>query len=207
MFILKLICLINRAIRSPPVSGIPISLWPGNTGHFFACRQGIVSACLAATAISRNAVFQVAPASSHGVRSSTRSIRLSHIYAATCSITASSSLLVQSLHRLAISNPCKFVPVAFHKRMHRQTRITVDLAVQILRDTLAETSNGRVDTVPVRLALRCLWTHCPERWPLVMFWEGAQQDNQIGRSQSVTASFNGIIRQLRRSGAYSETST
>lgn len=91
--------------------------------------------------------------------------------------------------------------------MHRQTRITVDLAVQILRDTLAETSNGRVDTVPVRLALRCLWTHCPERWPIVMFWEGAQQDNQIGRSQSVTASFNGIIRQLRRSGAYSETST
>ena len=91
--------------------------------------------------------------------------------------------------------------------MHRQTRIKVDLAVQILRDTLAETSNGRVDTVPVRLALRCLWTHCPERWPLVMFWEGAQQDNQIGRSQSVTASFNGIIRQLRRSGAYSETST
>ena len=91
--------------------------------------------------------------------------------------------------------------------MHRQTRITVDLAVQILRDTLAETSNGRVYTVPVRLALRCLWTHCPERWPLVMFWEGAQQDNQIGRSQSVTASFNGIIRQLRRSGAYSETST
>jgi hypothetical protein len=91
--------------------------------------------------------------------------------------------------------------------MHRQTRITVDLAVQILRDTLTETANGRVDTVPVRLALRCLWTHCPERWPLVMFWEGAQQDNQIGRSQSVTASFNGIIRQLRRSGAYSETST
>jgi hypothetical protein len=34
----------------------------------------------------------------------------------------------------------------------------------------------------------------PERWPLVMFWEGAQQDNEIGRSQSVTASFNGIVR-------------
>jgi hypothetical protein len=44
----------------------------------------------------------------------------------------------------------------------------------------------------------------PQRWPLVMFWEGAQQDNEIGRSQSVTASFNGIVRQLRRSGAYSE---
>jgi len=91
--------------------------------------------------------------------------------------------------------------------MHRQTRITVDLAVQILRDTLAQTSHGRVDTVPVRLALRCLWAHCPERWPLVMFWEGAQQDNEIGRSQSVTASFNGIVRQLRRSGAYSEVSS
>ena len=39
----------------------------------------------------------------------------------------------------------------------------------------------------------------------MMFWEGAQQDNEIGRSQSVTASFNKIVRQLRRSGAYSET--
>jgi hypothetical protein len=83
--------------------------------------------------------------------------------------------------------------------MHRQQRITIDLAVQILRSTLDKTSEGRVDTVPVRLALRCLWSHCPERWPLVMFWEGAQQENEIGRSQSVTASFNGIVRQLRRS--------
>jgi hypothetical protein len=58
--------------------------------------------------------------------------------------------------RPAISNPCKFVPVAFYRRMHRQTRMTVDLAVEILRATLAETSNGRVDKVPVRLALRCL---------------------------------------------------
>lgn len=91
--------------------------------------------------------------------------------------------------------------------MHRQTRITVDLAVQILRDTLAETSNGRVDTVPVRSALRCLWPHCPERWPLVMFWEGAQQDNEIGRSQGVTASFNGIVRQLRWPGAYPKVSS
>jgi len=86
--------------------------------------------------------------------------------------------------------------------MHRQTRITVDLAVQVLRGTLSDTANGRVDTPAVRLALRCLWHHCPERWPLVMFWEGAQQDNEIGRSRSVTASFNGIVRQLRRSGAY-----
>ena len=91
--------------------------------------------------------------------------------------------------------------------MHRQTRITVDLAVQILRATLDQSAQGRVDTVPVRLALRCLWAHCPERWPLVTFWEGAQQDNEIGRNQSVTASFSGIVRQLRPSGAYSETSS
>ncbi|KQM50071.1 hypothetical protein ASE69_20890 [Sphingomonas sp. Leaf208] len=67
--------------------------------------------------------------------------------------------------------------------MHRQTRITVDLVVQILRSTLDQTS--------------------PERWPLVMFWEGAQQEHETGRSQSVTALFNGIVRQLRRPGAYS----
>jgi hypothetical protein len=28
-----------------------------------------------------------------------------------------------------------------------------------------------------------------------------RQDDEIGRSNSVTASFNGIVRQLRRSGA------
>jgi hypothetical protein len=39
-----------------------------------------------------------------------------------------------------------------------------------------------------------------------MFWEGAMQDNEIDRNQSVTALFNGIVRQLRRSGAYLETS-
>ncbi|RYD26523.1 MAG: hypothetical protein EOP89_06830 [Lysobacteraceae bacterium] len=88
--------------------------------------------------------------------------------------------------------------------MHRQQRITINLAVQIPWSTLDQTSAGRVDTVPVRLALRCLWAHCPERWPLMMFWEGAMQDNEIGRSQSVTASFNGIVRQLRRSGTLTE---
>lgn len=91
--------------------------------------------------------------------------------------------------------------------MHRQTRITVNLAVQILQSTLDQTSAGRVDTVPVRLALDCIWGHNPERWPLVMFREGAQQDNEIGRSQSVTASFKGIVCQLRRSGAYCEVSS
>lgn len=110
-----------------------------------------------------------------------------HIYAATYSITASSSLLVQSRHRPSQIESLQICSRYVHKQIHRKTRITVALAVQILRDTLAKTANGRVDTVPVRLALRRLWAHCPERWPLVMFWEGAQQDNEISRSQSVAA--------------------
>jgi hypothetical protein len=88
--------------------------------------------------------------------------------------------------------------------MHRQQRITVDLAVQILRRAAADAGKAPVDTVPVRLALRTLWTHCPERWPLVTFWGSAGQPNEIGRAQGVTAGFNGIVRQLRRSGAWSE---
>jgi len=58
----------------------------------------------------------------------------------------------------------------------------INLAVQVLRATLSETASGRVNTPAVRLALRCLWHACAEHWPLVMFWEGAQHDNEIGRS-------------------------
>jgi hypothetical protein len=36
--------------------------------------------------------------------------------------TASSSLLVQSQHRPAISSRCKFIPDAFQRVMHRETR-------------------------------------------------------------------------------------
>lgn len=90
--------------------------------------------------------------------------------------------------------------------MGRQDRITVELAVQILRTTMAAGKQVDDADAPVRLALRCLWRHCPERWPLVMFWEGAHGSHEIGRSQSMTASFNGIIRQLRRSGAYADAS-
>ena len=89
----------------------------------------------------------------------------------------------------------------------RHQRVVIALSVHILRAGVAKCSETTVDGMEVRLALRCLWAHCPERWPLVMFWEGAQQDNEIGRSQSVTASFNGIVRELRRSGAYSEVSS
>ena len=45
----------------------------------------------------------------------------------------------------------------------------------------------------VRLALRCLWAHFPESWPLVVtFWKGAQQENKIGRGKIVTGSLIGL---------------
>jgi len=66
---------------------------------------------------------------------------------------------------------------------------------------MARSTKVRVDTIEVRLALRCLLPHCPERWPLEMFWDAAGADNDIGRAQGCTAGFNGIVRQLRLSGA------
>jgi hypothetical protein len=86
--------------------------------------------------------------------------------------------------------------------MDRRQRIMIELAVQILRGAVEASGQVTVSTLPVRLALRVLLPHCPERWPLVMFWDSASQDNDIGRSHGVTAAFNGIVRQLGRSGAW-----
>jgi hypothetical protein len=88
----------------------------------------------------------------------------------------------------------------------KHQRITVELAVRVLRNTLRIAGKERVDTVPVRLALRCLLPHCPERWPLTSFWEAAGQERELNRSQGVTAAFNGIVRQLRLSGAVADVS-
>lgn len=82
----------------------------------------------------------------------------------------------------------------------RHQRIVIDLAVRILRAAMARSSTDKVNTIEVRLALRCLLPHCRERWPLEMFWDAAATDNGIGRAQGCTAGFNGIIRQLRIAG-------
>ena len=71
-----------------------------------------------------------------------------------------------------------------------------------MRAAMARSGEVRVDTIEVRLALRCLLHHCPERWPLELFWDAAKQDNDIGRSQGCTAAFNGVVKQLRRNGCY-----
>ena len=86
----------------------------------------------------------------------------------------------------------------------RHQRVVIALSVHILRSGVARCADMRVDGVEVRLALRCLLPHCPERWPLALYWDAARQENEIGRAQGVTAAFNGIVRQLRRAGRYEE---
>ncbi len=86
----------------------------------------------------------------------------------------------------------------------RHQRVVIALPVHILRTGASRCSEGRVDVVEVRLALRCLLPHCPERWPLTLYWDAASQTNDIGRAQGVTAAFNGIVRQLCRAGRYEE---
>lgn len=86
----------------------------------------------------------------------------------------------------------------------RHQRVVISLSVHILRSAVSRASDMRLDCVEVRLALRCLLPHCPERWPLELYWDAAAQENEIGRAQGVTAAFNGIVRQLRRAGKYDE---
>jgi hypothetical protein len=90
--------------------------------------------------------------------------------------------------------------------LSRHQRIIIACSVSVLREGVTRCADGRVDNMHVRLALRCLLSHCPERWPLALYWDAARQENEIGRAQGVTAAFNGIVRQLRRAGCYEEVS-
>ncbi|TPG16432.1 hypothetical protein EAH87_14465 [Sphingomonas koreensis] len=89
--------------------------------------------------------------------------------------------------------------------MSRHQRIVIDLSVLILRAAMVRAREGRIDTLDVRLALRCLLRHCRDPWPLTMFWDAASTENDIGRAQGCTAGFNGIVRQLRMSGALTDS--
>ena len=71
-------------------------------------------------------------------------------------------------------------------KLARHQRVVIALSVHILRSGVARCSDTRVDGVEVRLALRCLLPHCPERWPLELYWDAARQENEIGRAQGVT---------------------
>lgn len=76
--------------------------------------------------------------------------------------------------------------------------------MQILRAAVDTSRTAKVDTPAVRLALRVLLPHCPERWPLVNLWESAGYDEPIFRGQNVSAAFNAIVIQLGKSGAWRE---
>lgn len=69
-------------------------------------------------------------------------------------------------------------------------------AVEILRAAVERCGREKVNTPEVRGALRKLKPHCPNRAPLDMLWDAAGGENDIGRSQGVSAAFRGICRQL-----------
>lgn len=85
--------------------------------------------------------------------------------------------------------------------MNSNDRTIIDLSLQILDAADRRSSKEKVDTIEVRLALRCLMPYCKERWPLTSFWDGATGDQDLGRSASTTAALNGIRLQLKKSGA------
>lgn len=74
---------------------------------------------------------------------------------------------------------------------------TVERALNVLREAAAE--KGKAQTRGVALALWVLRGRCADEW-LVTFWECAGSDDDIGRSQGLHASYNGIVRQLRTNG-------
>ena len=86
--------------------------------------------------------------------------------------------------------------------LDRRERMIVRLAVDVVREAMESAGVAAGDTNEVRLALHALLPYCPERWPLTMFWESAGQDHVIGREQGMNAAYNGILRQLEKSGAF-----
>ncbi len=84
--------------------------------------------------------------------------------------------------------------------MNKNQRTIIDLSLEILEAANRRAGKEKVDTIEVRLALRCLLPFCAERWPLHAFWNGAIGDQDLGRSASTTAALNGIKLQLKASG-------
>jgi hypothetical protein len=84
--------------------------------------------------------------------------------------------------------------------MNKNERAIIDLSIEILTDARDRSGKEKVDTVPVRLALRCLRPYMPLHWPLSNFWDAAGGEHEIGRSANCTASLNGIKVQLQAGG-------
>jgi hypothetical protein len=78
-----------------------------------------------------------------------------------------------------------------------QTAGTVERALNVLREAAAD--KRKAQTRGVALALWVLRGRCADEW-LVTFWECAGSEDEIGRSQGLHASYNGIVRQIRTNG-------
>lgn len=87
-------------------------------------------------------------------------------------------------------------------RLPLHQRKVISYSLDVLRFATTRSSDTRIDRSEVKLALRYLLPHCPEKEPLLLFEDAACQPNEIGRAQGVTATFNGIMRQLRKAGCY-----
>lgn len=88
--------------------------------------------------------------------------------------------------------------------MTKNESIPVGLAVEVLAEAEAAAAKDQRPSTAIRLALRVLLPHCPEKWPLTQYWDGISGSHDIGRARTVTASFNGIKAQLLLSGAWTK---
>jgi hypothetical protein len=75
---------------------------------------------------------------------------------------------------------------------------TIERALNVLRE--ASAANCKVQNKGVALALWVLRGYCSDDW-LIAFWDAAGGDHEIGRSQSLHACYNGIVRQVRQSAS------
>lgn len=101
--------------------------------------------------------------------------------------------------------PLRRVPDPFqnaHMGISKREQVIINLAVSVLREAMMKAGEQPIDTLHTRLALRCLLPYCRDRDHLTLFWTSGSFGNAIGRSQGTNAAFNGIVRQLRLSGAW-----
>lgn len=68
----------------------------------------------------------------------------------------------------------------------------------VLREAAAASSKAQ--TRGVALALRVLRERCADDW-LIALWQAAGSDHDLGKSQSLHAAYNGIVRQVRLHGS------
>ena len=83
--------------------------------------------------------------------------------------------------------------------MDRDESVRIERAIDVLRAAMQASDAAPQQTPGVKLALRVLRRHCPDDW-LLQFWNAAGAADQIGRGQGLTASYNGVMRQLRARG-------